>query len=350
MKKETFDKIKKSLEERKKSREQEEKNSRVLINDSLNTFIRCFVTSPAMNEDGIHIGGISGFLKSMGKAIRKIDPTRCIVVFDGKGGSQRRRDIYPEYKKGRKSKRNLNRQYEGMEDPDEAMNREIHKLARYLKALPLTVITLDRIEADDVIGYLTKQVFDGEDEETYVMSSDKDFLQLVDETTKVWAPKKEKIYDVEKVVDDHGFPPENYLLTRLIEGDSSDNIDGVYGIGEKKIEKKFGDFLKCEKSRNVDDLISYAQENKEKSSTYKRLLDNEDVLRRNWKLMQLKKVNISGGKKLRIEELVEKPCGKLNRTKFQKHFMEDKLWSAFPSVNTWLTDTFSKINDYAVEK
>lgn len=350
MKKETFEKIKSSIKKEKERRKNENKNSRILILDGLNIFLRCFVMSPAMNDDGEHIGGISCFLQSMGKAIRELEPTRCIVVFDGKGGSQRRREIYPEYKKGRKHKRNLNRTYEGMEDPEEAMTREIHKLGKFLKTLPVTVVSIDRIEADDSIAYISKQIYDDEDHEVIIMSSDKDFLQLADESTKVWAPKKETLYDREKVVEEYEFPPKNYLITRLIEGDSSDNIDGVYGIGEKKIEKKFGEFLKCEKFRNVDDLISYAEDNKEKSNTYKRLVENEETLRRNWKLMQLQDVNISGEKKLRITDIVEESCGKLDRTKFQKHFMNDKLWSAFPSVNTWLTDTFTKLNNYAEEK
>lgn len=349
MEKETFDKIKESIKDQKKQREEEDRNSRILVVDGLNTFLRCFVMSPAMNEDGLHIGGITGFLKSLGKAIRDLDPTRCIVVFDGKGGSQRRREIYSDYKKGRKNKRNLNRAYEGMEDPEEAMNREIHGLGKYLKTLPLTIVSIDRIEADDSIGYIAKQVYGEEDQEVIIMSSDKDFLQLVDDTTKVWAPKKKKLYDEDKVIEEYDYPPKNYLITRLIEGDNSDNIPGVYGIGEKKIESKFGDFLKCEDFRNVEDLISYAEEKTNESNTYKRLVENEDVLRRNWKLMQLQEVNISGEKKLRITDIVEEPCGELERSKFQKYFMEDKLWSALPSVNTWLTNTFTKLNQYATE-
>jgi len=70
---------------------------------------------PSMNDDGMHTGGIAGFLKSIGYAIKLINPTRVIVVFDGSGGSQKRRKIYPDYKKGRKTKIKFNRTYERIE-------------------------------------------------------------------------------------------------------------------------------------------------------------------------------------------------------------------------------------------
>ena len=80
----------------------ENPNDKILIIDGLNTFIRVFSIYPTQNDDGIHIGGIVGFLKSLGHAIRTISPTRCIIVFDGKGGSSRRRKMFPGYKNNRK--------------------------------------------------------------------------------------------------------------------------------------------------------------------------------------------------------------------------------------------------------
>ena len=84
-------------------------NDKVLIIDGLNTFIRCFSAIPTLNDDGAHVGGIVGFLRSIGYAIRTIRPTRTVIVFDGKGGSNRRRKIYPEYKQNRKTKYRVNR-------------------------------------------------------------------------------------------------------------------------------------------------------------------------------------------------------------------------------------------------
>ena len=79
-----------------------EPNDKVLIIDGLNTFIRVFSVIATTNDDGIHVGGIVGFLRSIGYTINMFRPTRVIIVFDGKGGSNRRRKILPEYKQNRK--------------------------------------------------------------------------------------------------------------------------------------------------------------------------------------------------------------------------------------------------------
>ena len=73
-------------------------NSDALLVDGMNTFMRVWSMYPTTNDNGDHIGGYTGFLKSIGHAIRLRKPTRCIVVFDGKGGSARRRKIFPDYK------------------------------------------------------------------------------------------------------------------------------------------------------------------------------------------------------------------------------------------------------------
>ena len=73
-------------------------NSDTLLVDGMNTFMRVWSMYPTTNENGDHIGGYTGFLKSIGHAIRLRKPTRCVVVFDGKGGSTRRRKIFSDYK------------------------------------------------------------------------------------------------------------------------------------------------------------------------------------------------------------------------------------------------------------
>ena len=88
------------------------KDSHLMIIDGLNTFIRVFSAVPALNDDGDHIGGVTGFLRSIAANIRQHKPTRCVIVFDGKGGSRRRKDLYPEYKANRANKTAFNRYQE----------------------------------------------------------------------------------------------------------------------------------------------------------------------------------------------------------------------------------------------
>jgi len=192
-------------------------NDKVLIVDGLNTFIRVFSVMPTLNDDGVHIGGIVGFLKSIGYAIHLFNPTRAIIVFDGKGGSSRRRKIFPEYKAGRKPKSRLVRAYDFASEADERKNmlKQLQSVIEYLQLLPVTIIAMDNIEADDVISHLSKQVFN--ESEVVISSTDKDFLQLINHRIKVYSPTKKKIYDRDAIYEEYGIPSKNFLTYRILE-------------------------------------------------------------------------------------------------------------------------------------
>ena len=166
-----------------------------------------------------------------------IRPTRVIIAFDGKGGSNRRRKIYPEYKQNRKTKYRVNRSNSFASQDDEKMNMimQIQRVVEYLDTLPVTVLSYDNIEADDTIGYICRQVLT--DSKITIMSTDKDFLQLVDENIRVYSPTKKKMYDEEKVVEEYGISSHNFLLYRMLDGDVSDSIPGIKGVGLKTLLK-----------------------------------------------------------------------------------------------------------------
>jgi len=308
-------------------------NDKVLIIDGLNTFIRVFSVIPTTNDDGVHVGGIVGFLKSIGYVINMVSPTRVIIVFDGKGGSNRRRKIYPEYKQNRKTKYRVNRTYDFASQEDERQNMimQLQRCVEYLDTLPVTVLSYDNIEADDTIGYLCKQVLT--ESEIVVMSTDKDFLQLANGRTKIWSPTKKKLYDEDAVFDEFGITAKNYIWYRVLDGDKSDNINGVRGLGLKTIRKKLP-FLTENKICNIDDITDV-------------LPESSDIIKRNYDLMQLQDVNISGSTKTKIIERVNQPINKLVKYKFEKMFLEDKLFTALPNVTTWLLTNFNQINRYA---
>jgi len=243
-------------------------NSDILIVDGLNTFIRSFMAVPSMNDDGMHTGGIAGFLKSVGYAIKLLNPTRVIVVFDGNGGSQKRRKIYPEYKKGRKTRIKFNRTYDDMSNSDieqKNLKMELLRLINYLDVLPITVMAIDNIEADDTIAYLAEQTF--KDSNVTIMSSDKDFLQLASDRIKIWSPTKKKIFGCKEIVDEYGITCNNFIFYRAMEGDDSDNIPGINGAGLKTILKCFP-FLADERQTSLQEIYNYAENNKGKYKLY----------------------------------------------------------------------------------
>ena len=315
-----------------------EPNDKILVIDGLNTFIRVFSVIPTLNDDGIHIGGIVGFLKSVGYAIKMLRPTRCIIVFDGKGGSTRRRKVYSEYKNRRKTKIRLNRanEYSSVEDEHQSMLLQLQRGVEYLENLPLTLLSIDNIEADDTIAYITEQVLPKN--KIVIMSTDKDFLQLVDERVSVWSPTKKKIYTPKEVYDDFGVNSKNLILARIIDGDKSDNIPGIKGYGMKTILKKIHIL-------SENDIVSY--------ETFIKFLDDnkldldKDVLLRNYYLMQLKEVDISATAKLKIQNKVNESIPTLVKYKFQKMFLEDKLYTALPNLNSWLATSFNRLNQMA---
>ncbi len=308
-------------------------DDKVLIIDGLNTFIRVFSVIPTTNDDGIHVGGIVGFLRSIGYTINMFQPTRVIIVFDGKGGSSRRRKIYPEYKQNRKTKYRVNRTYDFASQEDEKQNMimQLQRVVEYLDLLPVTVLSYDNIEADDTIGYLCKQVL--KESEVVVMSTDKDFLQLANGKTKIWSPTKKKLYDEEAVFEEFGITAKNYIWYRVIDGDKSDNISGVKGLGLKTIRKKLP-FLTENKIFNIEDIT-------------KVLPESSEIIDRNYRLMQLQEVDISGSTKSRILQKIRQPINRLVKFKFETMFLEDKLFTALPNLNSWLLTNFSKLNNYA---
>ena len=139
----------------------ESPDSKILVIDGTNTFIRVFSALPTTNDDGIHVAGIVGFLRSIGAAIKLINPTRVIIVFDGKGGSQRRKKLFPDYKKTRSNRTSpLNRHSTvSVSDETKAMMMQSIRCVEYLNTLPVTLISIDNIEAVDAIAYITTTVF-----------------------------------------------------------------------------------------------------------------------------------------------------------------------------------------------
>ena len=332
----------KLLEELKRTKaEPLHKDSRVLIVDGLNTFIRSFAASPVTNDDGLHIGGISGTLLSIGHAIKTVDPTRVIVVFDGKNGAKRRREVFPEYKANRKFKIRLNRS-EDLSD-DDGQLRQLRRLVEYMSHMPFSIVTAEGVEADDVIGYLAVEKFK---EQCYIMSSDKDFLQLVDERVRIWSPTKKRLYYTPDIVEEYGVHPNNFVLYRALTGDKSDNIPGVDGLGLKTLLKLYPQFAE-ETQLSVDDIVNYAQ-TQPKSKMCVKLTQSKDLIERNLGLMQLSEAFIPTASKLKILDQVDNP-NRLVKYKFQAMLFEDRMTTAIKNVDMWTREVLQKIDGYLLD-
>ena len=225
-------------------------NSRVLLVDSMNTFMRSFAVINSMNTQGTHVGGMIGFLRSLAYVVNLIQPTRVICVFDGEGNTTNRKNLYSDYKSNRKLKRITNwSSFDDLADESASMSQQMLRLIDYLHQLPVNIITRDKLEADDIIGYLAPK-FD----QAVIMSADQDFLQLCSDSVQVYSPIKKKFYGPKEVYDEYGLWPQNFINYKVLMGDTSDNLPGVKGLGPKKLYKLFPE-LTGDKTVTLDEII-----------------------------------------------------------------------------------------------
>jgi len=322
-------------------------NSRVLIVDGLNTFIRAYAASPTTNSDGEHIGGISGFLLSIGHAIKAINPTRVIVTFDGKNGSARRRSIYPDYKANRKVKIRLNRSE--TVDKQDTQLQQLVRLIKYLEIMPVTTIVVDGAEADDVIAYIANDYLLDKESQVFIMSTDKDFMQLVNEQIHVWSPTKKKMFYTSDVIEDFQVPPENFALYRALIGDNSDNIPGVNGIGDKTVWAKFPKL--ATEAMTLDEFFIYTKElaTDSKVKIYQKVLVSEQDVRLFFEIIKLGESNINMSNRMKIIGMMEQPIGKLAKMKFHTMLIEDRMSSAIKNVEMWLREITQKLDQHTLE-
>jgi DNA polymerase-1 len=323
-----------------------ETNSSVLLVDGTNTFLRCWCANPAMDENGNHTGGIVGFLKSVGYAIKLLAPTRCVIVFDGAGGSFKRRKIYPEYKEHRKGKMRLNRQYEELTDATEEEKQRCRQYARlinYLQVMPVNLLSIDHVEADDVLAYLATDFFKTS-EKVYIMSSDKDFLQLASDRINVYSPTKKRIYGPAEVLSEYQIHPNNFVLYRALDGDDSDNIGGIELAGPKTIVKHFP-WLNESTEHTVDELIKHADGFKNKYKVCDNVFNGKSILDRNVALMQLKDTALTTIGQLHCNEcLATEKIPMLDRNAFYKLVREDMIDNNLPNHINWINDVFGPLD------
>ena len=319
-------------------------NDRVLIIDGMNTFIRSFAAIPTMDENGNHIGGVTGFLKSVGYVIRKFKPSRVYVIFDGKGGSKRRREIYPDYKSGRKPLTRLNRTYDMTTEQDEQdlMRYELVIVAKALMKLPITTITLDYVEADDIISYIAQHVVENGGE-SIIYSTDKDFLQLVGDGIKVWNPVRKKTYIPETVLEDYTIHPNNFLLYRALTGDTSDNLPGIKGLGMKTLLKFMPGFA-TEEKLDLDDVITIAESSK--SKVMSKIVDQKENIQRNLILMSLLSVMMSDNNKLKVLNKINKPQLFLKKYDLTKLLIETNILPSMQNYDSWVVSTFNSLTRF----
>ena len=319
-------------------------NDHVLIVDSMNTFIRSFAMLQSMNPQGHHTGGLVGFLRSLGFLMRTIEPTRIICVFDGQASSSSRKNIDPEYKANRNIKRITNWEiFDDKDDEFQSMTMQMGRLVEYLQCLPLTLISIDKIEADDTISYLA-QKFGANNKKVTIVSSDKDFLQIVDENIEVYSPIKKKTYGKKEVQEEIGMIPENYLIMKALLGDNSDNLTGIKGLGPKTLLKEFPGIVK-DPLFELKDIQKICNEKLQTKKIFAQILYDWDKVKTNWELMNLLEPRLGDYEIVHILDKIKEPIPSLQAVTFLNMLESDQIEALNKNVEGWL-EIFRPLSTY----
>ena len=315
-------------------------NQRVMIIDGLNMFLRSYIVVPQLSKDGHPIGGTTGFLKSLQKLTREIKPTKIVVCWDGRGGSRKRKQKNSNYKEGRKPIR-LNRNFKVLTEEQERENKvwQMHRLIEYLNNFPVIQMLADEVEADDIISYVCR-FSEYKDYQKVIVSSDKDFFQLLDETTVLHRPIQKVFLNRKSIIEEYGIHPNNFALARAIVGDKSDNLDGVPGIGLKTVAKRFP-FFKNEDDVMIDDVIEFCDNQESNAKAYTAISENKDLVKNNYDLMQLYSPSLSIQTKNSIDWSIDEFEFLFNKTEMDKMMLQDGIneinWSS-------MVEDFKRIN------
>lgn len=265
---------------------------KILIIDANNMFFRAYCASPALNSNGEHIGGILGFLYSLQKRIKDVDPHNVFIVWDGKGGSKKRREIREDYKDGRKPPKplRLNRAHD-IERTEEEETKSLYYqqsvLIELLTNLPYMQVCEPGVEADDFISYICNKYNDKDKYIKVIVSNDKDFIQLTNESTLLFRPAEDKYVTYKSWIEENKIHPVNMALSRAIEGDNADNLDGVKGVGRKTIAKKYP-FLSENKHITLTEFKEILIDHeKNDCTTSSKILESFDKVQKNYEIMQL---------------------------------------------------------------
>ena len=307
------------------------KQERIMIIDGLNMFLRSYIVVPQLSKEGHPIGGTTGFLKSLQKLTREIKPTKVIVCWDGPGGSRKRKQKNSNYKEGRSPIR-LNRNIKILSEVEEQENKiwQMHRLVEYLNNLPVIQILANEVEADDIISYVCRYS-SYKDSQKVIVSSDKDFFQLLDDHTILHRPIQKVYLNRKTIIDEYNIHPNNFALARAIVGDKSDNLDGVPGVGLKTVANRLPFFVE-ERDIMIDEVIEFCNNQESKLKAFKTIPENKKLIAENYDLMQLYSPSLSFQTKQSIDWTIKEFEFTFNKLKVGIMMFEDGIseinWSS----------------------
>jgi len=206
-----------------------EKKPRLFLIDGSSYIYRAFFAIPHLsNSKGFPTNAIYGFTNMLLKVVREQEPEYLAIAFDAPGPTFRH-EVFGEYKANRPAM-------------PENLRPQIPFIKEIVSALQIPALEIEGYEADDLIGSLAKKL-ESEGMNTVIVSGDKDLMQLITPQVVMYDPMKDKTFEIPEVKERFGVPPDKVVEVMGLCGDTSDNIPGVPGIGEKtaaRLIEQFG--------------------------------------------------------------------------------------------------------------
>ena len=325
--------------------------TKILLVDGLNMFYRAFCANPALSTKGHHVGGILGFFYSLQKGIKDVNPHRIFVIWDGRGGSKKRREIRSDYKDGRKPPKpiTLNRTHDIQLSEEEEKTSLYYQQGRtieLLNNLPFIQLCESGVEADDFISYLCAKYSTKESCMKVIISNDKDFIQLTDDSTILYRPVTQEYVTYKSFLEAEGVHPANMALARAIEGDMGDNLSGVKGVGRKTIIKVFPEFSSSE-FITTDKLFSLCEERKEIRAC-KLILEEKEIVQQNYDVMQLYAPLVPAVTAMKIDQQIADYIPDISLSSFYDSIEKEGIEGT--SFSAMTNHAYKMIKDYKNER
>jgi len=293
----------------------------VLIVDAMNLFVRSYSAYPTMSAHGYQMGGCIGFLKTLRRIVFESQPKAVYICWEG-GGSTKRRRLYSEYKMNRKPEK-LNRFYEDdIPDSDDNKKYQIEALLHMTRCVPVCQLYVSDCEGDDLVAYLCRGPMRAEDK--IIVSSDKDLYQLLDDQTKVYSLHKKTFVTKETVMEEFRVQAKHFALAKALCGDNGDNVPGIKGVGFKTVAKLFP-FLGIDDDVVLQQVIDYAHTHTDDSPKFQQIVEQEDDVRRNWRLVYLDGSMLSANQQQQIDHRIQNFLPKADRMGLMKQLAKEGI-------------------------
>jgi 5'-3' exonuclease len=221
---------------------------KTLIVDGNNLFKIGFHGVKDFYHDGKHVGGVWHFINTIRRFIEEQNFDKVVVFWDGDDNSSARKLIYPQYKEHRRNDMN--------EFKMDSFQQQKERVKQYLEEMFVRQVLIDNNEADDLIAYYCQI---SENEHKTIFSGDKDLTQLISDKVTIYSPNAKRFYkNGDKIkLQFYDLPHKNIKTFKVISGDKSDNIDGIYYLGEKTLIKIFPELL--DETVTVTDILEKAE-------------------------------------------------------------------------------------------